>query len=144
MKKYIVLLAVLANVSFSFAQSESSKNDVALEIENDTVKKRVQVIEEVIITSNRIKKTGSISKTGISVKDLPQSIQEIGSEVITQQQAVRLSDVVKNVNGVYVSSARGGAQESFYGRGYDLSANNMFKNGFRFNSGSIPEFSSLE
>lgn len=144
MKRYIVLLAVLANASFSFAQSESSKNDVALEIENDTVKKRVQVIEEVIITSNRIKKTGSISKTGISVKDLPQSIQEIGSEVIAQQQSVRLSDVVKNVNGVYVSSARGGAQESFYGRGYDLSANNMFKNGFRFNSGSIPEVSSLE
>ncbi len=144
MKRYILLLAVLANASFSFAQSESSKNDVALEIENDTVKKRVQVIEEVIITSNRIKKTGSVVKSGISIKDLPQSVQEIGSEVIAQQQAVRLSDVVKNVNGVYVSSARGGAQESFYGRGYDLSANNMFKNGFRFNSGSIPEVSSLE
>ena len=144
MKKYIVLLAVLANASFSFGQSESSKNDVALEIENDTVKKKVQVIEEVVVISNRVKRTGSVTKTGISIKDLPQSVQEIGSEVITQQQAVRLSDVVKNVNGVYVSSARGGAQESFYGRGYDLSANNMFKNGFRFNSGSIPEVSSLE
>ena len=144
MKKYILLLTVLANASFSFAQSENSKNDVALEIENDTVKKKGQIIEEVIITSNRIKKTGSVVKSGISIKDLPQSVQEIGSEVIAQQQAVRLSDVVKNVNGVYVSSARGGAQEFFYGRGYDLSANNMFKNGFRFNSGSIPEVSSLE
>lgn len=144
MKKYILLLAVLSSASISFAQSESSKNDIALEIENDTVKKKVQVIEEVIVTSNRIKRNGSVTKTGISIKDLPQSVQEIGSEVITQQQSVRLSDVVKNVNGVYVSSARGGAQESFYGRGYDLSANNMFKNGFRFNSGSIPEVSSLE
>ena len=55
-----------------------------------------------------------------------------------------MSDVVKNVNGVYVGSARGGAQESFWSRGYDMSANNMFKNGFRFNSGSMPEVSSLE
>ena len=144
MKKYILLLTVLANASFSFAQSENSIDDVTLGIENDTVKKKGQIIEEVIITSNRIKKTGSVVKSGISIKDLPQSVQEIGSEVIAQQQAVRLSDVVKNVNGVYVSSARGGAQEFFYGRGYDLSANNMFKNGFRFNSGSIPEVSSLE
>lgn len=145
MKKYILLFAILIKANSTFAQNENSiSNDVALEIEHDSIKKKSKVIEEVIITSNRVKKTGSVVKSGISVKDLPQSVQEIGSEVIEQQQAIRLSDVVKNVNGVYVSSARGGAQESFYGRGYDLSANNMFKNGFRFNSGSIPEVSSLE
>ena len=55
-----------------------------------------------------------------------------------------MSEVIKNANGVYVGSARGGAQESFWSRGYDMSANNMFKNGFRFNSGSIPEVASLE
>ena len=76
--------------------------------------------------------------------DIPQSVQIIGAEVIEQQQSIRLSDVIKNVNGVYVGSARGGAQESFWSRGYDMSANNMFKNGFRFNGGSIPEVSSLE
>ena len=43
-----------------------------------------------------------------------------------------------------MGSARGGAQESFFSRGFDMSANNSFKNGFRFNSGSIPEVSSLE
>jgi iron complex outermembrane receptor protein len=56
--------------------------------------------------------------------DTPQSVQVIGAEIITQQQAIRL--VIKNINGVYVGSARGGAQESF-SRGYDMSANNMFK-----------------
>ncbi|MBP8886471.1 MAG: TonB-dependent siderophore receptor, partial [Flavobacterium sp.] len=45
---------------------------------------------------------------------------------------------------VYIGSARGGAQESFWSRGYDMSSNNMFKNGFRFNNGSMPEVSSLE
>jgi iron complex outermembrane recepter protein len=71
-------------------------------------------------------------------------MQTIDNEVIAQQQAIRLSEVIKNANGVYVGSARGGAQESFWSRGYDMSANNMFKNGFRYNSGSIPEVSSLE
>ena len=76
--------------------------------------------------------------------DTPQSVQVIGNEVIEQQQSIRLSDVIKNANGVYVSSARGGAQESFFSRGYDMSANNMFKNGFRYNAGSIPDVSGLE
>ena len=62
MKKYILLLTVLANASFSFAQSENSIDDVTLGIENDTVKKKGQIIEEVIITSNRIKKTVSVVK----------------------------------------------------------------------------------
>ncbi len=145
MKKYILVFVMLVSANSVFGQVENTTfNDLAFQFENDTIKKKAQVIEEIVIISNRIKKTGSVVKSGINVKDLPQSVQEIGSEVITQQQSVRLSDVVKNVNGVYVSSARGGAQESFYGRGYDLSANNMFKNGFRFNSGSIPEVSSLE
>jgi iron complex outermembrane receptor protein len=39
----------------------------------------------------------------------------------TTTNTIRLSDV-KNVNGVYVGSARGGAQESFWSRGYDMSA----------------------
>jgi iron complex outermembrane receptor protein len=76
--------------------------------------------------------------------DTPQSVQIIGAEIIEQQQSIRLSDVIKNVNGVYVGSARGGAQETFWSRGYDMSANNMFKNSFRLNAGSIPEVSSLE
>lgn len=144
MKKYILLLAVLTNASVSFAQTASSKNDVAFEIENDTVKKKGQVIETVVVSSNQTKVPVSVVRSGIKVMDLPQSVQVINNEVISQQQAIRLSEVIKNANGVYVSSARGGAQESFFSRGYDMSANNMFKNGFRFNSGSIPEVSSLE
>ncbi len=144
MKKYILLFALTIQASISFAQNQNSSNDVSLEIENDTVKKKGHVIDAVIITSDQSKKSGSVVKSGIAVKDLPQSVQEIGKEVIEQQQSIRLSEVIKNANGVYVSSARGGAQESFFSRGYDMSANNMFKNGFRFNSGSIPEVSSLD
>ena len=107
----------------------------------------ITTLKELVIKikqSPNKKKLTVLSGLNIKAIDLPQSIQIIGADVIEQQQAVRMSDVIRNVNGVYVGSARGGAQESFWSRGYDMSANNMFKNGFRFNNGSIPEVSSLE
>src|SRR6478752_526209 len=112
---------------------------------NDTVKnKKGQVLNEVTITANKQPKPVTALRSGLKPMDAPQSVQIISSEVIEQQQAIRLSEVIKNTNGVYVGSARGGAQEFFFSRGYDMSANNMFKNGFRYNAGSIPEVSSLD
>jgi iron complex outermembrane receptor protein len=112
---------------------------------SDTIKnKKGGILKEVIVTQNQQQKSASAVRSGLKPMDIPQSVQIIGAEIIEQQQSIRLSDVIKNVNGVYVGSARGGAQESFWSRGYDMSANNMFKNGFRFNGGSIPEVSSLE
>ncbi|WP_281323540.1 TonB-dependent siderophore receptor [Flavobacterium aestivum] len=112
---------------------------------NDTIKKRRgEYLKEVIVTANKQQKPVTALRSGLKPMDTPQSVQVIGSEIIEQQQSIRLSEVLKNANGVYVSSARGGAQESFFSRGYDMSANNMFKNGFRYNSGSIPDVASLE
>ncbi|MEW5676121.1 TonB-dependent receptor [Flavobacterium enshiense] len=101
-------------------------------------------LSEVVVSGSVVKKTMANGKSGVKVMDLPQSVQIINSKILEQQQTIRLSDVIKNVNGVYVGSARGGAQESFWSRGYDMTANNMFKNGFRYNGGSMPEVASLE
>ena len=68
----------------------------------------------------------------------------IGEVLMRNQQAQRLNDVIKNVNGVYLGTTRGSVQESFYARGYNLGANNMFKNGSRINTGVMPEISGLE
>ena len=155
--KYILLPLTLLAFSFnSQAQDIASNNPKSDEKElyyfssdtkksvNDTVKRRKgQELKEVIVTGNKLPKVTAL-RSGLKPMDTPQSVQVIGAEVIEQQQAIRLSDVIKNANGIYVSSARGGAQESFYSRGYDMSANNMFKNGFRYNAGSIPEVSGLE
>ena len=151
MRNYILIPSLtLLFCAASFAQ-DSNKSQIVDDLSenqslvNDTVKKKKrQILDEVSIISNQQKNPASLTRSGIKPMDLPQSIQIVGSETIGQQQSVRLSDVIKNINGVYVGSARGGAQESFLSRGYDMSANNMFKNGFRFNSGSIPEVSSLE
>ncbi|PRZ27959.1 TonB-dependent siderophore receptor [Flavobacterium granuli] len=132
MKKQSKEIKVLANqtnfVEFRLVEDITTLKELVIKIKQTPNKKRETVL------------------SGLDIKpiDLPQSIQIVSHHVIEQQQAIRLSDVIKNVNGVYVGSARGGAQESFWSRGYDMSSNNMFKNGFRFNNGSIPEVSSLE
>ena len=136
----IFKISVLLVVTQGFAQEslyDISEHDFT---ENDSVKR----LREVVVIAKNNPTKSSVNRSGIKTMDLPQAIQVIGTEIIQQQQSIRLSDIIKNANGVYVGSARGGAQESFWSRGYDMSSNNMFKNGFRFSSGSIPEVSSLE
>jgi iron complex outermembrane receptor protein len=156
--KYILLpLAFVAFCLNSQAQEVASNVNSAkdeslhyfasdsIKTANDTVKKRKgQQLNEVIVNGNKTQKPVSALRSGLKPMDTPQSVQVIGSEVIEQQQAIRLSEVLKNANGINVSSARGGAQESFSSRGYAMGASNMLKNGFRYNSGSIPDVSGLE
>ena len=86
----------------------------------------------------------SVGRSNINPMDLPQSVAVIGQTLIKDQQALRLSDVIRNVNGVYLASTRGSSQENFSARGYSLSSSNLFKDGVRMNNMSFPEVSSLE
>jgi iron complex outermembrane receptor protein len=87
----------------------------------------------------------NLSKIAIAPKDLPQAVQIIGRQIIEDQQVNRLSDVLRNVNGVAYAENRGGVSgETFFARGYSLGANNVFKNGSRASSGGTPEASTLE
>ena len=141
--KYNLLLALGLFSFVSYGQDYSS-NETTYSV-TDTVKnKKGEILNEVVVTKTKEPKPVTAVRSGLKPMDNPQSIQVIGSEIIEQQQAIRLSEVLKNANGVYVGSARGGAQESFFSRGYDMSANNMFKNGFRYNAGSIPDVSGLD
>ncbi|MBC7912960.1 MAG: TonB-dependent receptor [Pyrinomonadaceae bacterium] len=104
-------------------------------------------LNEVTITGYKTPnlKPVSLGKIAITPKDLPQSVQIISNQVISDQQANRLSDVIKNVNGVALGADRGSVSgENFYARGYSLGTNNVFKNGARANSGGLPETSTLE
>lgn len=106
----------------------------------------IKKLTDVIVTAKRSQneKITTIGKMPVAAKDLPQSITVIGQGVIRDQQALRVGDIIKNVNGVYLTSTRGNVQESFAARGYSFSSTNMFKNGFRVNSGVMPEVSGLE
>jgi iron complex outermembrane receptor protein len=136
MKKQLVTLGLLFTaISFS-AQMKNS--------EADTI--RIQTIEDVNLhkTGNPNKAKPLSTKSNLSVMETPQSIAIVTHEIIEQQQAKQLSDVIKNVNGIYLTSARGGSQDSFGGRGFTFGNDNIFKNGARVNSGVFPEVTGLE
>ncbi|PTS96816.1 TonB-dependent siderophore receptor, partial [Pedobacter sp. HMWF019] len=116
-----------AEISFSISQSASQLDEVAINGYKTPNQKPV-----------------NLGKIAIAPKDLPQAVQIIGSQVIQDQQANRLADVLKNVNGVALGANRGSVGENFYARGYSLGANNIFKNGVRTTIGGMPEASTLE
>ncbi len=115
-------------------------------VSNFVLKESAKELNEIVIAYFRSvnDKATVFGKSFIKPMDLPQAIATVSEAVIKDQQAQRLSDVVKNVNGVYLGTARASTQESFYARGYSFSSTNMFKNGSRVNSGAMPEVSSLE
>jgi len=104
-------------------------------------------LDEIVISTYKSPNSKSIAtgKIAIPSRDLPQAVQIIGSQIIADQQANRLSDVLKNVNGVAYGENRGGVSgETFFARGYSLGGNNVFKNGARTSTGGMPETSTLE
>ena len=137
MKKQIIslgalLFAVAVNAQMNFEQI------------SDTL--RVQQIEDINMhkTGNPNTARPISSKSNLSIMENPQPISIVTHEIIEQQQAKQLSDVLQNVNGLYITSSRGNSQDSFGGRGFILGNDNIFKNGARVNSGVFLEVSGLE
>lgn len=136
MKKQLVTLGLLFTAISFTAQMKNT--------ETDTI--RTQTIEDVNLhkTGNPNKAKPFSTKSNLTVMETPQPIAIVTHEVIEQQQAKQLSDVLQNVNGIYLTSSRGNSQDSFGGRGFILGNDNIFKNGSRINSGVFPEVSGLE
>jgi iron complex outermembrane receptor protein len=113
---------------------------------NFTLAENHKELEEIVVIQHKTlnDQPVNIGKIAMNPMDVPQALSVIGQGQIREQQALKLSDVIRNVNGVYLTTTRGNVQESFGARGYSLGSTNLFKNGFRINSGVIPEMSSLE
>jgi len=137
MKRQITTLGFIVLAATASAQMKFTP-------ENDTI--RIQTIEDVNLykTGNPNKARPLSTKSNLTVVETPQPIAIISHDIIEQQQAKQLGDVLQNVNGVYLTSARGGSQDSFGGRGFIFGNDNIFKNGSRINSGVFPEVSGLE
>ena len=136
MKRQLVTLGLLFTAISLGAQMKNT--------EADTV--RIRTIEDVNLhkTGNPNKARPMSTKSNLTVMETPQPIAIVTHEIIEQQQAKQLSDVLQNVNGIYVTSSRGNSQDSFGGRGFILGNDNIFKNGSRINSGVFPEVTGLE
>lgn len=137
MFKQTVALGILMTAATASAQMK-------FEPINDTIK--IQQIEDVSLhkTGNPNKAKPLSSKSNLTIMENPQPIAIVTHEIIEQQQSKQLSDVLQNVNGLYITSSRGNSQDSFGGRGFNFGNDNIFKNGARVNSGVFPEVSGLE
>jgi iron complex outermembrane receptor protein len=111
-----------------------------------TLARGEQQLAEVTVTGAKSlnQRMVSAGKMPIAPLDNPQATLTIERPVLEQQQALRLSDVLANVAGVYVMGATGGTQEEIASRGFAYTSANTFKNGVRYNNGIMPEVSSLE
>lgn len=138
------LVVVLLISSAAVSQNYKSKPDEFYAL-NDTVKnKKGEILQEVIVTANQQKSPVTVNKSGIKPMDLPQATAVINNAVIESQQINSMTDLLKNVNGVYIMGTTGGYQEEIASRGYSLSSSNTFKNGVRYFSGMRTEMSGIE
>ncbi|GAA4144881.1 TonB-dependent siderophore receptor [Sphingobacterium kyonggiense] len=121
-------------------------NGLETSIQNQILQESKHQIEQIDVKGyNSVNhRSLEVSKSGVRDLDLPQAVQVINSQVISDQQVNVLSDALKNANGVALGANRGGVNENFYARGYSLGTNNIFKNGARTNNGGSIEASTLE
>lgn len=138
-------LSVLALFVSAASFSQELANNEDLYALNDTIKnKKGEILQEVIITSSQQKAPVNIGKSNIKPMDLPQATSLINHTTIENQQITSVSDILKNVNGVYIMGTTGGYQEEIASRGFSLSSSNTFKNGIRYFNGMPVETSGLE
>lgn len=124
---------------------EGATSQLALSLEEDS-----RQLNEVVVLAQKSlnEKTPRIGKLPVPPRDLPQAITIIDRGILERQQAISMSDILQNVNGVYLSGTTGGVQEEISSRGYSLTGGNntgsTFKNGARFNNSIAQEFSGVE
>jgi iron complex outermembrane receptor protein len=131
----------------SAARTVEIKNGVAATV-SIVLTENAGQLAEVIVAANQ--KKLSIGKINIADRDYPQSTGIVTAKVISDQQALRLGDVVKNIPGVSLVQTRYGVNETYGARGYIIGVTggagggSIFKNGLPTNIAGMPEAATLE
>lgn len=105
-------------------------------------------LQEIVVQGNRSRLAAA--KLQVPDKDLPLATGVVTAQVMADQQAIRLGDVVKNVPGVSLVQTRYGVNETYGARGYIIGiaggagGGSIFKNGLPYNIAGMPETASLE
>jgi len=87
---------------------------------------------ELVVTAGeqyRVERATTGTRTDTPIRDIPQSIQVVPKEVIEDQQATDLSEIVRNVSGVVQDTNFGGTIDRFRIRGFRQGT--FLRNGFR-------------
>jgi iron complex outermembrane recepter protein len=76
-------------------------------------------LSQVVVTGQK-RRTFTVTKTNIPLLDIPMSIQVIDQQIIRQQGAFDLKDIVRNVSGVNQTGSYNGGYQYFNSRGFDM------------------------
>jgi iron complex outermembrane recepter protein len=76
-------------------------------------------LSQVVITGQK-RRTSTVTKTNIPLLDIPMSIQVIDQQIIRQQAAFDMKDIVRNVSGVNQTGSYNGGYQYFNSRGFDM------------------------
>ncbi|HEY9823871.1 MAG TPA: TonB-dependent siderophore receptor [Stenomitos sp.] len=95
---------------------------------------------EIVVTADRaddpsaysVPNASTATKTDTPLRDIPQSIQVVPQQVIEDQGATQLKDIVRNVSGVVRADDFGGGGDGFAIRGFQ--SPNILRDGVRGNS----------
>ncbi|CBN56576.1 TonB-dependent siderophore receptor protein [Kamptonema sp. PCC 6506] len=94
-------------------------------------------------TPYRVPNASSATRTDTPIRDIPQSIQVVPQEVIEDQQATRLEEVLRNVSGVTYGGDSTGRGATFGIRGFNEAP--VLRDGFRrYGVESFPELANLD
>ncbi len=76
------------------------------------------------------RRTSTVTKTPVPLEDLPISVQIVGTELMREQQAIDLRDVVRNVSGVTPTGTYNGGYVYYNSRGFSMNNwSNFRRNG---------------
>ncbi|WP_103863620.1 TonB-dependent receptor domain-containing protein [Aquimarina sp. I32.4] len=122
-------------------------------IVNITLPSKIEQLGEVTLNGQKIKSQNntvvSSNKLGVKAIDMPNSSGIISGNLIKEQQALTLGEVISNVSGVFqFNKGYGGTSETFAARGISLRyLGFMFRDGTRFGTNQslgTPELQAFE
>jgi iron complex outermembrane receptor protein len=123
---------------FTSTNTVTLERQVALDKEQEGSKERevqqldpITVVETPIAPGYKVERTTTATKTDTPLQDIPQSIQIVPRQVIEDQGAVVVRDVLRNVSGITATNSSFTAfADQVNIRGFDAS-DNFLKNGLR-------------
>lgn len=139
----LLLLAVL-QAGYMSAKTNSSVTSIPFNYNSTKLDTLETYRLNEVAVSGKSRKNVTAGKAGIREMDLPQAITVLDSKLLEVQQINSITDLLKNVNGMYIMGNTGGYQEEIASRGTSITTTNTFKNGVRYYGGMKTEMSGLE
>lgn len=129
MNRCISLLVILLSSGVVFAQDDITP---------------IFTLETIEVSATAIDMTGTGNRVGLEPLDSPDSSTVIDDEIIDEQQANRLDDILKNDASIS-NKGNFGAQSSFTSRGFTLSdSGNYLRNGLQYFYFDAPPVESID